>query len=109
MSPSIFTTRWPVHSHGILITDPLGESVIKLTELDFGLGSSTQTDDQEICYHEFVLEIMDLERRLIRCDLVKVELRLEPIESRTSPPPRVQTTTSKQACLRWRPHVKPNK
>ncbi|KAG0144835.1 hypothetical protein CROQUDRAFT_46763 [Cronartium quercuum f. sp. fusiforme G11] len=100
----MFSTRWPIHSTGILKTDAAGESVVTLAELDFGVGSSEQPE-QDPLGHEFVLEMLDAERRLIRCDFVRMELRLDKIESRCTS----NTNTPKSVSVRWRPRINPNK
>lgn len=95
--------RWPVYATGSVRTDADGKVSIKLADLDFGLAPSGDPNHEGMT-DEFVLELLDAERKLVRCDFVRVELRVERIDQRTS-----DRSTPKPVSVRWRPHVNPNK
>ncbi|EGG12167.1 uncharacterized protein MELLADRAFT_89386 [Melampsora larici-populina 98AG31] len=95
--------RWPVYATGLVRTEADGQALIKLADLDCGLASSGDPNHEGMT-DEFVLEMLDAERKLVRCDFVRVELRVERIGQRTS-----DRSTPKPVLVRWRPHVSPNK
>ncbi|KAH9807882.1 hypothetical protein DFH28DRAFT_1000973 [Melampsora americana] len=95
--------RWPVYTTGLVKTDADGQVLIKLANLDFGLTRSEELNHEGLT-DEFVLEMLDAERKLVRCDFVRVELRVEQIGHHTS-----DRSTPKPVSVRWRPHVSPNR